>query len=176
MRPRLPSKSRGFTLIEMMVVVVVLSVVASMIVPNLVRAQEGQRKRDFEASVFRLASYARERAIQEHKTISLSMSSRSFVVNDETDREDDTELRSLEMPEGVDTGAFAAEGEDSTSSDWRLRFYADGTSDGGGVELNNDGRIRSLEVKPNGSMKLVEGSLEESGTEKWMAGEIEKRG
>ena len=175
-RANLHSRKSGFTLIEMMVVVVVLSVLASLVVPNLVRAQEGQQKRDFEASLYRLASYAREKAIQEHKTISLSMSDRSFVVNDVTDGGDENELRTLAMPEGVDTGSFAAEGEDSTSGDWKLRFYSDGSSDGGGVELNNDGRIRSLEIKPNGSMKLVEGSLEENDNEKWMAGEIEKRG
>ncbi len=158
-----------------MVTVVVLTVIASMIVPNLVRAQEGQAKRDFEANLFRFASYAREKAIQEHKTISLGLSDRSFVVYEGLDG-DEEQVRSLAMPEGVDTGSFAAEGEDATSSDWRLRFYADGSSDGGGVELNNDGRIRSLQIKPNGSMTLIEGSLEETGTQKWTAGEIEKRG
>ncbi len=174
-RPTNPSYKRGYTLIELVVVVVVLTVLASLVIPNLVRAKEGQEKRDFEASLYRLASYARERAIQERKTIALALSDRSFVVNEEREGQE-IELRRLTMPEGVDTGSFAAEGEDSTSNDWRLRFYADGSSDGGGVELNNDGRIRSLQIGTNGTLTVVEGNLEDNGTKKWTAGEIEKRG
>jgi type II secretory pathway pseudopilin PulG len=160
----------------MIVVIVVLAAIASLTVPNLVRAREAREKRDFEANLYRLASYARETAIQDRKTLSLGISDRAFAVYEETEGEEETELRSLTMPEGVETGSMAAEGEDATSSDWRLRFYADGTSDGGGVELNNDGRVRSLQIKPDGTMSLIEGSLEETGNEKWTAGEIEKRG
>jgi type II secretion system protein H len=171
---RTPRLSSGYTLIEICVVVFIIALISSLIVPNLVRAREGQERRDFEAKVFRLASWARETAIQEHKTLALSVSDRSFAVVEETE-DGEQDRQSLQMPEGIDTGSMAAEGEDATSNEWRLHFYPDGSSDGGGVELSDNGRIRTLEVKTDGSLRMIEGNLEENGTKKWSAGEIEKR-
>ena len=171
---KLTPPSKGYTLIELCLVIIVITLISALIVPNLVRAREGQERRDFEAKVFRLASWARETAIQEHKTLALSVSDRRFTVVEETE-DGEEDRQSLSMPEGIDTGSMAAEGEDATSNEWRLHFFPDGSSDGGGVELSDNGRIRTLEVKTDGSMRVIEGNLEENGTEKWNAGEIEKR-
>jgi prepilin-type N-terminal cleavage/methylation domain-containing protein len=166
---------KGYTLIELCVVIVILALISSAIVPNLVRARDAQTRREFEAEVFRLASWARESAIQGHRTLALTTGDRSIQVIQETESSEENTLRSITMPDGIDTGAMAAEGEESTSGEWRLHFYPDGSSDGGGIELSDNGRIRSLQIGPDGSMKMVEGNLEDNGTQKWSAGEYEKR-
>jgi general secretion pathway protein H len=166
---------RAFTLIEISVVILVIALLAAIVMPNLVRMKESRERREFYSRMNRFVSTARESAITENVTLAITLGSsgRSLVLVEE-DVDGERERRSLEFPDGVETSVSDASGLGATG-DWRLRFYPDGGADGGGLEFSDGGRIRSLQVSPDGSVRMADGPAEVRQQEKWQAGDYEKR-
>ncbi len=65
------TRKKGYTLIEMMVVTLILALFAALITPNLVNIQESQARRAFSTKVVDLAGNAREMAISRHAIVYL---------------------------------------------------------------------------------------------------------
>jgi type II secretory pathway pseudopilin PulG len=162
---------------EMIIVVFILSLLAAMIVPNVANQQQGLQRREFFSALSRFCVNAREDAISEKKTLKLTLdSSRNAFVVSEVNDDGDQERSSLNLAKGMETQDFTTNGESSNSAEWEVTFNSDGTSSGGGIELDDGGRIRSLQVKPDGSISLDDGPAEQEPAEdKWPAGETEKR-
>ncbi|HSE46291.1 MAG TPA: type II secretion system protein [Gemmatimonadales bacterium] len=183
---------RGFTFIEVSVMIVIITVLSALVLPNVVRMAEANRKRQFFSSLWHLAGNAHELAIMDRRTMSvrLDSSGRAFKLVEQPspstsgsqqtqqDAGDDEERErdSLDVPVGIDTGNFTSDGNNTDSANWEVKFYPDGTSDGGGLEVTDNGRVRSLVIRRDGSLNLIEGPMPELDEEKWPAGEIEKRG
>ena len=73
--------------------------------------------------------------------------------------------------------SFVAGSTDATASDWQVTFYADGTSDGGSVEVNQGGIVRTLVLgAKSGLAKWQDGEAPANEEDKWQAGEYERRG
>jgi len=169
---------RGFTLIELMVVIAVLSLMAALVVPNLIARERSQAARDFFSALPRLAAQARLSAIQQQATTRMtydSASRRIVVELEPVGPEEGRELASAPVPDGIEPGNMRTGNENSGSSDWQLRFYADGRSDGGGAEWNDAGRQRALIVDRDGISRMLEGNLPEAREERWPAGDYERR-
>jgi prepilin-type N-terminal cleavage/methylation domain-containing protein len=189
---RISNRSRGFTFIEISVVIVIIMILSALVLPNVVRMSEANQKRVFFSSLWQLAGKAHELAIMDKKTsaIRLDSSGKSFKVveiddqnpsqqtnqNPQQSDSNETEKETLAVPDGIDTGNFSSDGNSQDSGDWEIKFYPDGTSDGGGLEVTDSGRVRSLVIRRDGSLSLVEGNLPDLAEDKWQAGEIEKRG
>jgi len=69
------TRRRGYTLIEMMVVTVLLVLFSSLIVPNYLNMRDSQRRRAFYTGVVDLAGNAREMAISHNATMYLQADS-----------------------------------------------------------------------------------------------------
>ena len=172
-----PSRRRGFTMAEVIVVVFIITLLAALIVPNFANQQKSLKHREFFSALSRFCIDARENAISEKKTLKVTLDSgqNAFVLSEVVDDEEQ-QRKSLELPEGMETQDFTANGQESSSSDWDVEFRPDGTTSGGGIELDDSGRIRSLVVKPDGSVQINEGAAEpEASDQRWEAGETEKR-
>jgi prepilin-type N-terminal cleavage/methylation domain-containing protein len=177
---------KGFTYIEMCVVIVILLILAALTVPNVVKMQETSVHEQFFGDMWRLAGTARQMGISEHKTMILTLdeSGRQFRILEQADQTaantdgtqaDDTERKTLAIPEGIETGNSQAGSSSSTSNDWEIRFYPDGSSDGGGLEVTDNGRVRSLLIKPTGQISILDGELPTQDTDSWPAGDFEHR-
>ncbi|GMV88395.1 MAG: hypothetical protein AMXMBFR81_13260 [Chthonomonas sp.] len=172
-------RQTGFTLIEMMVVTAILALVAMTVFPNLARIQDAGRKREFVRSLTSMAREAREQAILSASTVSLRLDDTSLVIESAGALEEDARtLRTKSMPDGFSAQRTNVDGLDSSSAEWELRFYADGSSDRGGIELADDtGALYSLVIdNDRGQARLVSGELPVLTEETWQAGEIERRG
>jgi prepilin-type N-terminal cleavage/methylation domain-containing protein len=179
-------RRRGFTFIEMSVVIVVLTIIAAMIVPNVVKMKESSDRQTFFSSLWRLAGRGRELAISEKKTfvMALDSSGRSFTLSEQdqgqtgqlTNDPDQSERGTLDIPEGIETGNLSADGDSSTNSTWEIYFYPDGTSNGGGLEVTDSGRTRSLRIRRDGRVQISNESLDNDDSEQsWPAGDFERR-
>jgi len=63
---------RGFTYVELVVVVAIIAVVSALIVPRMASIRQGQDERAFRAGLRDLASQARSRAIETGDIVTLA--------------------------------------------------------------------------------------------------------
>jgi len=171
--------SKGFTLIELAVVVLILALLSALVVPRLANIQDGIEAKLSLDSVQRLATRARETAISSGRPVGMAYneSDGAFELRQETDEGDGSVVASTVLHPGFSPERFVVANNESNASDWQVNFYGDGTSDGGGLELNEGGVTRSFIIgAKSGLSRWANGGLPASETEIWPAGEYERRG
>jgi len=212
----LTRRRSGFTLIEMMVIVVLLSVLSAMVAPNLIAMRDSQQKRALYTSVADLAGQAREMAITNDQTMYLSVDSNANAlvlkqqVNTTTyqntsdttatggdtiviaghiqstrqnsnigtataDHSQDKIVKTLPLVSGITFGNFQLAGSSSDAGSWQLHYYADGTTDGGGMELVEGRGTKSVVVSPKGGVQETDGTLPDTSQDQWIAGDYVHR-
>ncbi len=92
-----------------------------------------------------------------------------------SDATQDVTVRTITMPTGMAFGAFQLNGATSDSGSWKVRFFSDGTSDGGAVELNIAGSTKSLVISDRGRVSLEDGNIPDMSNETWPAGTFVQR-
>ena len=95
---------RGFTLIELSVLITVLALTAALILPNLPNMKTAREERDFRFALRRLAVQARESAILGKEPVDLRVdegSDQIVIERQPTEDQDGLELDSLAAPEGI---------------------------------------------------------------------------
>lgn len=100
------------------------------------------------------------------------------VLLTQTDAEGtEQELQAVQLPQGISTRSFEMSGEAVAASQWRLRFYADGTSESGAAAFwDGERREFALVVQgENGRWRVADGGIPAPEEETWQAGEIERR-
>lgn len=185
---------RGFTLIEITVVVAVIVILAATAVPGLFAARRSREARAFFSNLRDLGVRARNEAIRLPATVVLTYdeaetrfqleveveeegtSSLSRSTTQETEpAEERLQGTEVVVPEGITVQSFRANGDDTTASEWRIRFFPDGRSDGGGLQIEDAGIIQSWVVDDSGRERLLEVELTETEAERWEAGQHEQR-
>jgi prepilin-type N-terminal cleavage/methylation domain-containing protein len=169
---------RGFTLIELTVVITILVLFAVAVAPNVLNQQRSGETRAFYSAARRIVSTARETAISTKSPVFLTFddSQRRLVLSqDDAQTEQKSEIEHVSLPDGINAGAFRVGGVDSNSSDWSIGFYPDGTADAGGLELELGDGQRSLMIAANGSATLSDGEMPDTTADRWPAGSYEQR-
>lgn len=171
--------SRAFTLIELSVLVLLIALVAAAVAPNLAALKRSRVEREFPIALRRFAVEARERAISSGTPLALTFGDQLQVlslVQVSTDGTGNQPLKQLSLTSELQTGRLELAGSESNSADWILRFFPDGTSDGGGVEFTRGNQTFCLVVDAaTGASRLLDGQLPDTLGQRWQAGEIEHR-
>ena len=181
---------RGFTLIEASTVVVVLAVLAALIVPSLASQKRSLDARAAVAGMQRIVVQARERAVTRKATCTLRFEEASGrLVLEETPvmldsqaadagavSDEPVEISEAILPDGFEARAFRTGEQDRNAGDWEVRFYHDGSCDGGGFEIASGTDSSSLVLYKDGTASWQDGALPAIETTKWPAGENEQRG
>lgn len=166
---------RGFTLIEMSIVITLVALFAVFILPNLVTSRQAEDERLFVDGLKRLADNARDTAISKNETLHLSLDGNRLTVTQETDtNQKGDEVAGLDLISGAQANKFQANGQDMESGDWDLRFYPDGTADEGGVEIDIRDATYALNVTSRGAA-TVDDQLTDYANVRWDAGTYETR-
>lgn len=166
-------RRRGTTYIEVGLMLIILSLLTAVALPNLVRMQQQRKDSLFRAKLREMATEARAAARESGDPVALNFdrSEREFQAIREGRDGTPTVLRKLPLPEFVQTVTFAADKYESPPNGWRLPFYPDGSSAGGGVQLDVDGRSVSLFVPAgDGRIEILDGELPDMARAKWPAG------
>ncbi|MFZ4508340.1 MAG: GspH/FimT family pseudopilin [Fimbriimonas sp.] len=173
---------KGFTLIELSVVILLIALFAAAIVPNLGRQKDARLEAQFYEGARRLAVVARNRAIQSGTTMVMKYDDATQtleVVPDTSGANNDTSETVLDQVQTPQTQGnssmraqtFVLEGADSNASEWQISFFGDGRATAGSIQFNSG---RTLQISANGMAQLIEGSVSTE-PESWEAGQLEQR-
>lgn len=184
-------KRRGYSIVEFSAVIFIIVLIGTITIPRLTAARQSQEAVGFRLGLVNLALSAREHALEQKQTVSLTFNEQGGLswapVEDELDSDGSTlstdeaerrqAQRTVDLPAGVQFTVYRRFGEDIDQSSWRCDFYPDGTSDRATLEFEQDGRAFFYLVEPDrGSPVLNEGRIDDQPLERWDAGEIELRG
>ena len=133
------SRGRGFTLVELLVVLVIAALVLALVGTSISRSISGAEMRTAARKVAANLRYTRTQAI-------LKKSEQVFEVNadEKTYQAPGREL--VELPEEMNVALTTARSELTGENAGGIRFYPDGGSTGGFVELESDNRIYKVSV------------------------------
>lgn len=170
-------RRRGFTLIEITTVILVLSMIAAIVLPSVAATMKSQRMRSYLSDLERLTLEASAIARQSGEIVSLvSDGEGSFQIQREVDGEDPAPLSQVTPIPGVQVVNHRLGSDDLGSEEWSIRFYSDGTADAGGVLIEESAEQWALVVDPKSARGRVQrGELPEMATDQWEAGDYVQR-
>lgn len=172
-------RRRGFTFIEMIVVITIMALMASIAIPSMAGAERARQYRSALSNLKRLPIQAREAAISRGTTVVLHTEGNGtgiVAVEESADGVEGQTIGRADLPEGLSFRTLRVGDRDAGTSDWSLRFYSDGTSDGGGFEIEENANIWSVVIEPRtGRVQNVKGEMPPLSEQSWPAGEREQK-
>jgi general secretion pathway protein H len=132
-------RARGFTLVEIMVVMVIIALVLGLIATSLSRSVSAAEARAASRKLVASLRYTRARAI-------IDKQERVFQVDTENRSYQAPGREQVQLPEGVDVTITTARSEFTSESVGGIRFFPDGGSTGGHIELLVNGREYRVDV------------------------------
>lgn len=138
MTPQLQSRcsrgrQTGFTLVEVLVVMIIIALVLGLVATSLSRSISGAEARQSARNMVAALRYTRTQAI-------LKKSEQVFTVDLEARAYQAPGKARVVLPEGVELQLTTAASEVIEEDVGRIRFFPDGGSTGGRVDLNVNGR------------------------------------
>ena len=131
--------SKGFTLVELLVVLVIAGLVLALVGTSISRSISGAEMRTAARKMAASLRYTRTRAI-------LDKQEQVFLVDAENRSYLAPKRKAVELPEGMEVLLTTARSELTAESVGGIRFYPDGGSTGGSIELDANGRIYRINV------------------------------
>ncbi|MBC7807667.1 MAG: type II secretion system protein [Akkermansiaceae bacterium] len=175
-------RRRGYTLIEMIVVITILALMAALIIPNFLAMKRSRDIRDAEAALIRLPAEARIEAQRSGSPVTIRVEGEGLVLDRSATAEepDPVEVKRLKLPDGIRLDAARSGTETTDLSSWQWVVYPDGSAESAGLEFVEGDSARHslmLPAKPGESSRWLEGGLpQEDESGRWTAGELEQRG
>jgi len=131
--------NRGFTLVEMLVVLVIVSLVLALVGTSISRSISGAEMRSAARKMAASIRYTRTRAI-------LDKEETVFLIDTENGTYLAPRKSEVVLPEGMNMSLMTARSELTSESVGGIRFYPDGGSTGGFVELEANERVYRINV------------------------------
>lgn len=168
-------RQNGFTLIEISVVVLILAMFAALVLPRVIPLSRGDAVRKFTIELPGAIRTIRADAMNRSESLVLAFDSQQNQLVIQSAEGQQVGNR-IAVPADIEVSGARIGKNDATGTDWELRFYPDGTCDGGGISFSFDGKAQSLQLfAETGAGRWVDGELPEIGTDEWPAGELEQR-
>jgi general secretion pathway protein H len=118
---------RGFTLIELLVVLVIGAFIAALVVPRLTGATE--------RAAVRSAARELEAALRATRSSAMAQGRPQALVLDTASGAFREGMRAGRLPGGIHLALTTATGDRLDAQTGRIRFFPDGTSTGGGIDV-----------------------------------------
>ncbi|MBC8138949.1 MAG: type II secretion system protein [Fibrella sp.] len=175
-------RQRGYTLIEMIVVITILAMMAALIIPNFLAMKRSREIRDAESALMRLPTEARIEAQRSATPVTIRVEGGELVMERAATVEEPEpiEVKRLKLPDGMRMEAARLGTETTDLGSWQWIVYPDGSAETAGLEFVEGESARHslmLPSKPDESSRWLDGELpQEDANERWTAGELEQRG
>jgi type II secretory pathway pseudopilin PulG len=174
-RARKNQLAKGFTLVEMGVVVMLLALTAAMVVPVLSRWQDSQDRAAFFVEFRNIFSSAREQAILTKTAQTVTYDGESFTTGFTDQDGNDNSSGRVRLPEGFEASRFSLAGQEAPPTEWQLTFYPDGSAEPAGIEIQDFQNQWFLTVDKLGHPRFGQGSMPDPSSQSWDAGDHEIR-
>ena len=122
------NQNRGFTLVEIMVVMVIIALVMGLVATSMARSVSSAEARATSRELVASLRYTRARAILDKKE-------QVFRVDTENRTYQAPGRKQVALPKGVDVTITTARSEFTSENVGGIRFFPDGGSTGGHIEL-----------------------------------------
>ena len=169
-RPLRGILTRGFTLIELIVVLFVLVLVTTAIVPRVVALQKSRLIKNREATIIRLPAEARNEAARSGVPVRLRIDGTALVVERAPVGGQPEEVKRVTLGPGIQVSDVEQSGQSASISSWQWTVYPDGSADSGGIQFAEGTAQKSLLLAADGSIRWRAGDLPEGLPEHWSAG------
>jgi general secretion pathway protein H len=131
--------NRGFTLVELMMVMVIIAAVMGLVATSMSSSISSAEARAASRKLVASLRYTRARAILDKKE-------QVLLVDTENRSYQAPGRKQINLPEGVDLTITTARSELTSESVAGIRFFPDGGSTGGHIELTVNGREYRINV------------------------------
>jgi type II secretion system protein H len=168
------SARSGFTLIEASVIIVIVALMAAAIVPKLLAFTRSNEARSFVQKLAAIGGEGRELAISTNKPVDIEYDSsgNQFKLHTLDPEGGDKYLDVLTVEAGLTPARFLIGAKESDPGSWKLNFYPDGSSDGGGVQLTQQNNNLSLYIDATtGKATVLLDQLPDTTVLTWTAGD-----
>jgi general secretion pathway protein H len=147
MTQRRPSNTRGFTLLEMIVVLLIIATMATLLGTSIVGRLDSVKIATAARDLTAALRHTRSQAIlhREEKFLEVNLENKTYLAPGRGP---------VELPESMELKLLTAQSEVTSDKVGRIRFFADGGSTGGRVTLISGARTWKVNVS-------------------WLTGEIE---
>ena len=135
--PRRPD--RGFTFVELLVVLMLVAMMLALVGTSISKSISGAEMRNAARKLAAGLRYTRTHAI-------VTKSEQIFMVDTETREYRAANREAITLPEGMKIELNTARTELTSETAGCIRFYPDGGSTGGNVQLEANGRIYRVNV------------------------------
>jgi general secretion pathway protein H len=132
-------QERGFTLVELMVVMVIIALIMGLVSTSMSRSISSAEARSATRKLVANLRYTRTRAI-------VDKSEKVFMVNVDERSYRAPGRKQVTLPEEVDLTLTTARSEMTSENVGGIRFFPDGGSTGGHIELTVNGREYRINV------------------------------
>ena len=170
-----PPKLRGFTLVEMIVVLFILLLMTTAVVPRVVAIQRSRRLKDIEAKIIRLPAEARNEAVRAATPVRLRVDGADLVLERAPVNGTPEEVKRVALGAGIEVDAVAQDGQPANTGSWQWTVYPDGSAEAGGIQFTEGAAQKSLRLFSDGSAQWVQGDLPDGTPERWPAGQLLQR-
>ncbi|MBI1195843.1 MAG: prepilin-type N-terminal cleavage/methylation domain-containing protein [Gammaproteobacteria bacterium] len=132
-------RSRGFTLIELVVSLVIMAIASGVVMPYFAKSMESIRQKNCAREIATMLRKSASDALSEHRKIEVLFETegRTVKVNDKK-----VKIAWPASSEIMESGAHGIGGEKSIL----LTFYPDGTSSGGAFDIVSEKRGFRIEI------------------------------
>lgn len=172
---KLSRKTRGFTLIELIVVLFILVLLTTAIVPRVVALQKSRHLKDVEANVIRLPAEARNEAVRSGAPVQMRIDGAALVIERAPLGGSPEEVKHVPLGRDLAVSSTETAGQPADTGSWLWTIYPDGSAESGGIEFREGAASKSLLLASDGSVRWVSGDLPEGLPEHWPAGVLKTR-
>ena len=176
---KVTNRSRGIALIELVVVVGLIAVFSAALAPNYLAVKRGQEDRAFLSHLRNILVTGKVLAIEQRRTVAIAIDENNaftLTIPATNDEENDQVFASLPIPESFTISRLFVGADEVGQEDWTLNFFADGTCDGGAIELDRGNMLHGYLIdRDSGRISLASAENEIGANRSWPAGTYETR-
>lgn len=184
---RLLGSRRGFTLIEMSLVVVLLFLAAALVSPNLVSIRNSRKAADMRAAIVRLPVEARNEARKSGQVVRLRISEGALVLeriaattdtstqSGDQSTSDATEVKRVDLGNDWKVDGVWTDGVEAGTEDWKWDVSPDGSASSAAIRFQENNASHSLSLEADGGSSWADGDPKDTRQEEWTAGDLENR-
>ncbi|HEX5322391.1 MAG TPA: hypothetical protein VFW40_01295, partial [Capsulimonadaceae bacterium] len=181
--------SRGFTFMEMMVIILVVLLISALVLPKVVAFTRSRAQKDLEGSIARLPSEARADSVKNQMPVSISIQDNQLVEQKlpqavvqtqanggQPQQNTNTQpqvIKQIDLGNDIQVASVEKNGQPADIGTWNWTVYPDGTADDAGVEFSEGSVTKSLILPAYGDSQWVSGNLPGQTPTQWPAGQLQ---